>query len=63
MMDVSLALAQMIGQEHEHGLAMVTDDRLLLKTQLCKKIPDLLEILAPGMLLVILLDYGKNVYV
>ncbi|CAH0725453.1 unnamed protein product, partial [Brenthis ino] len=47
MIDVSLALAQMIGQD-QLGLAMVTDDRLLLKTQLCRKIADLLEILAPG---------------
>lgn len=43
-----MALAQMIGQEVEQGLAMVTDDRLLLKTQLCKKIAELLETLAPG---------------
>lgn len=49
MTDVSLALAQMIGQE-EQGLAKVSDDRLLLKTQLCRKIADLLEILAPGIL-------------
>ncbi|CAB3234455.1 unnamed protein product [Arctia plantaginis] len=48
MIDVSLALAQMIGQEEEQGLAMVSDDRLLLKTQLCKKIPDLLQTLAPA---------------
>lgn len=48
MIDVSLALAQMIGQENEMGLAEVTDDRLLLKTQLCRKIADLLEILAPA---------------
>lgn len=48
MTDVSMALAQMIGQEVEQGLAMVTDDRLLLKTQLCKKIAELLETLAPG---------------
>ncbi|KAH9632380.1 hypothetical protein HF086_011880 [Spodoptera exigua] len=48
MIDVSLALAQMIGQEVEQGLAMVTDDRLLLKTQLCKKIGELLETLAPA---------------
>ncbi|KAJ0174416.1 hypothetical protein K1T71_009524 [Dendrolimus kikuchii] len=46
MTDVSLALAQMIGQEQ--GLAKVSDDRLLLKTQLCRKIADLLETLAPA---------------
>lgn len=55
MTDVSLALAQMIGQQDELGLSAVTDDRLLLKTQLCRKITDLLETLAPGML--ILRDY------
>ncbi|CAH0680309.1 unnamed protein product [Chilo suppressalis] len=48
MTDVSLALAQLVGQEHELGLAGVTDDRLLLKTQLCKKIADLLETLSPA---------------
>ncbi|XP_072945034.1 SET domain-containing protein SmydA-8 isoform X2 [Epargyreus clarus] len=48
MTDVSLALAQMIGQQNELGLAAVTEDRLLLKTQLCKKITDLLETLAPA---------------
>ncbi|XP_013199552.2 SET domain-containing protein SmydA-8 [Amyelois transitella] len=48
MTDVSLALAQMIGQETELGLAKVTDDRLMLKTQLCRKIADLLETLAPA---------------
>ncbi|XP_075980478.1 SET and MYND domain containing, arthropod-specific, member 1 [Anticarsia gemmatalis] len=48
MMDVSLALAQMIGQAEEHGLAVVSSDRLLLKTQLCRKIADLLEILVPA---------------
>ncbi|XP_037877619.1 SET domain-containing protein SmydA-8 [Bombyx mori] len=48
MTDVSLALAQMIGQEEDVGLAAVTDDRLLLKTQLCRKIADLLETLAPA---------------
>ncbi|XP_026322771.1 SET domain-containing protein SmydA-8 [Hyposmocoma kahamanoa] len=48
MTDVSLALAQMIGQDHNEGLAGVMDDRLLLKTQLCKKIADLLECLAPA---------------
>ncbi|KAL4705998.1 hypothetical protein ACJJTC_005684 [Scirpophaga incertulas] len=46
MTDVSLALAQMLGQER--GLAEVDDDRLLLKTQLCRKIADLLETLAPA---------------
>lgn len=48
MTDVSLALAQMIGQDTEQGLAAVSDDRLLLKTQLCRKLADLLEILTPG---------------
>ncbi|XP_045774604.1 SET domain-containing protein SmydA-8 isoform X1 [Maniola jurtina] len=48
MTDVSLALAQMIGQQDAMGLAGVTDDRLLLKTQLCRKITDLLEILGPA---------------
>ncbi|XP_045451289.1 SET domain-containing protein SmydA-8 [Melitaea cinxia] len=48
MTDVSLALAQMIGQQDQLGLAGVTDDRLLLKTQLCRKITDLLETLAPA---------------
>lgn len=48
MVDVSLALAQMVGQESEQGLAAVEEDRLLLKTQLCRKIADLLEVLAPG---------------
>ncbi|KAJ2940348.1 hypothetical protein O0L34_g22 [Tuta absoluta] len=48
MMDVSLALAQIIGQETEHGLAGVTEDRLVLKTQLCRKIADILETLAPA---------------
>ncbi|CAK1587315.1 unnamed protein product [Parnassius mnemosyne] len=47
MTDVSLALAQMIGQD-TLGLAAVSDERLLLKTQLCKKIADLLETLAPA---------------
>lgn len=46
--DVSLALAQLIGQESELGLASVSDDRLLLKTQLCRGIADLLETLAPA---------------
>lgn len=48
MTDVSLALAQMIGQDSEQGLAAVSEDRLLLKTQLCRKLADLIEILAPG---------------
>ncbi|KAM3956983.1 SET and MYND domain containing, arthropod-specific, member 1 isoform 1-T2 [Aphomia sociella] len=48
MTDVSLALAQMIGQEDELGLVKVSDDRLLLKLQLCRKITDLLETLAPA---------------
>ncbi|XP_060804980.1 SET domain-containing protein SmydA-8 [Amyelois transitella] len=48
MTDVSLTLAQMIGQETEMGLSMVTDDRLMLKTQLCKKISKLLETIAPA---------------
>ncbi|XP_023948158.1 SET domain-containing protein SmydA-8 [Bicyclus anynana] len=48
MTDVSLALAQMVGQQCEMGLAGVTEDRLLLKTQLCRKIADLLETLAPA---------------
>ncbi|KOB69071.1 Sanna, partial [Operophtera brumata] len=47
MTDVSLALAQMIGQDSEQGLAAVSDDRLLLKTQLCSKLADLIKILAP----------------
>ncbi|XP_063625594.1 SET domain-containing protein SmydA-8 [Cydia splendana] len=46
--DVSLALAQLIGQESELGLASVSDDRLLLKTQLCRSIADLLDTLAPA---------------
>ncbi|KOB69069.1 Sanna [Operophtera brumata] len=37
----------MIGQDSEQGLAAVSDDRLLLKTQLCRKLADLIEILAP----------------
>ncbi|XP_068617910.1 SET domain-containing protein SmydA-8 [Battus philenor] len=48
MIDVSLALAQMIGQDNHLGLAAVSDDRLLLKTQLCKKLAELLETLAPA---------------
>ncbi|XP_050677182.1 SET domain-containing protein SmydA-8 [Leptidea sinapis] len=43
--DVSLALAQMIGQD---GLRTLSDDRLLLKAQLCRKYADLLETLAPA---------------
>ncbi|XP_073961933.1 SET domain-containing protein SmydA-8-like [Choristoneura fumiferana] len=46
--DVSLALAQIIGQESELGLAAISDDRLLLKMQLCRSINDLLETLAPA---------------
>ncbi|KAI8439744.1 hypothetical protein MSG28_013437 [Choristoneura fumiferana] len=49
--DVSLALAQIIGQESELGLAAISDDRLLLKMQLCRSINDLLETLAPGKLM------------
>ncbi|KAL0871524.1 hypothetical protein ABMA27_005238 [Loxostege sticticalis] len=48
MTDVSLALAQMIGQDSDMGLAGVSNDRLLLKTQLCRKIADLIETLAPA---------------
>lgn len=48
MTDVTLALAQMIGQEQELGLAGVTEDRLFLKTQLCRKLTDLLETLTPA---------------
>ncbi|XP_038222463.1 SET domain-containing protein SmydA-8 [Zerene cesonia] len=48
MTDVGLALAQLVGQQDETGLAGVSDDRLLLKTQLCQKIANLLEILAPA---------------
>ncbi|KPI99744.1 Protein msta, isoform B [Papilio xuthus] len=48
MTDVSLALAQLVGQQHALGLAAVTEDRLILKTQLCRKLADLLETLAPG---------------
>ncbi|GBP27660.1 SET domain-containing protein SmydA-8, isoform A [Eumeta japonica] len=46
--DVAIALSQMIGQESELGLTSVSDDRLALKTQLCKKLADLFEILAPA---------------
>ncbi|CAG9129463.1 unnamed protein product [Plutella xylostella] len=46
--DVGLALAQMIGQDSELGLAGVMPDRLALKTQLCRKIADLMETLAPA---------------
>ncbi|XP_039756653.1 SET domain-containing protein SmydA-8 [Pararge aegeria] len=48
MTDVSLALAHMVGQQDALGLEKVSNDRLLLKTQLCKKITDLLETLAPA---------------
>ncbi|CAG9564432.1 unnamed protein product [Danaus chrysippus] len=46
MIDAGLALAQLVGQDT--GLAAVSDDRLLLKTQLCRKITELLNILAPA---------------
>ncbi|XP_041981847.1 SET domain-containing protein SmydA-8 [Aricia agestis] len=48
MTDVSVALAQMVGQQDARGLAGVTEDRLLVKAQLCKHIADLLDTLAPA---------------
>lgn len=60
MTDVSLALAQMIGQDQELGLAAITEDRLLLKTQLCRKIADLLQTLAPGNYRIFIVAFKGN---
>lgn len=48
--DVKVALAQLIGQEFEGGLPAVSDDDIELKAKLCKKLTQLIETLAPGML-------------
>ncbi|XP_053610577.1 SET domain-containing protein SmydA-8-like [Plodia interpunctella] len=48
MTNVRHALAQTIGQESEKWLVGVTDDRLLLKTRLCREIADLFRTLAPA---------------
>lgn len=46
--DVRLALSQLIGQEVEDGLQMVTDDELELKLKSCKEIIDISKTLNPG---------------
>lgn len=47
-MDVTLALAQLIGQDTIGGLAEVTDENLLLKTNLCRQVLEFLDKLVPG---------------
>lgn len=48
LMDVTLALAQLIGQDTIGGLAEVTDENLLLKTNLCRQVLEFLDKLVPG---------------
>ncbi|XP_053998660.1 SET domain-containing protein SmydA-8-like isoform X1 [Hylaeus anthracinus] len=45
--DVTIALAQLIGQQ-DGGLQTVADDLLVKKLELCKKLDNLLKILAPA---------------
>ncbi|XP_076234088.1 SET domain-containing protein SmydA-8 isoform X2 [Calliopsis andreniformis] len=47
IIDVTIALAQLIGQENR-GLQIVNEDLLIEKIELCKKLNDLLKILAPA---------------
>lgn len=48
IIDVKLALSQIIGQESKNGLQQVTDNDLNLKIKLCRQINELVEMLAPG---------------
>lgn len=47
MVDVALALAQLIGQEDDNGLAAVSDERLALKLEMSQKTLKVLDKL-PG---------------
>lgn len=48
--DVRIALSQLIGQESENGLTLVSDEDLDLKMKFCREIAKLAETLNPGIL-------------
>lgn len=48
IVDVKMALSQLIGTEQEGGLAAVSDEDLYLKIQMCKEVLDLIEKLCPA---------------
>lgn len=49
MMDVTLALAQLIGQDTKNGLVDLSDERLAMKVETCIRVAEFLEMLVPGM--------------
>lgn len=48
LIDVKLALSQLIGHENEAGLPTVGDEDLEYKARLCQGIANLVKTLAPG---------------
>lgn len=59
IIDITIALAQLIGQQ-SGGLQVVNENLLVEKIEFCKKLNDILKILAPGKLNITYFVYGSN---